>query len=83
MSNEGCVQHRSVQSRAQGAGDPFRSFQVADDIEDADLHDEDIGQQKRPRSDAGGSIVGLARYAPAVVHGCSPLTPAAGGLGTL
>ncbi|KAJ1618207.1 hypothetical protein T492DRAFT_892451 [Pavlovales sp. CCMP2436] len=29
-------------------GDPFRSFQAADDIEDADLHDEDIGQQKRP-----------------------------------
>eukprot|EP00302_Diacronema_sp_CCMP2436_P033050 CAMPEP_0179999858 /NCGR_PEP_ID=MMETSP0984-20121128/9497_1 /TAXON_ID=483367 /ORGANISM="non described non described, Strain CCMP 2436" /LENGTH=94 /DNA_ID=CAMNT_0021919753 /DNA_START=103 /DNA_END=384 /DNA_ORIENTATION=- len=48
MSNEGCVQHRGVQSRAQDAGDPFRSFQVADDIEDADLHDEDIGQQKRP-----------------------------------
>eukprot|EP00302_Diacronema_sp_CCMP2436_P018312 CAMPEP_0179857804 /NCGR_PEP_ID=MMETSP0982-20121206/11974_1 /TAXON_ID=483367 /ORGANISM="non described non described, Strain CCMP 2436" /LENGTH=46 /DNA_ID= /DNA_START= /DNA_END= /DNA_ORIENTATION= len=46
MSNEGCVQHRvrGVQSRAQGAGDPFRSFQVADSTEDADLHDEDIGQ---------------------------------------
>ncbi|KAJ1634838.1 hypothetical protein T492DRAFT_864520 [Pavlovales sp. CCMP2436] len=45
---EGCVQHRGVQSRAQSAGDPFRSFQAADDIEDADLHDEDIGPQKRP-----------------------------------
>ncbi|KAJ1630020.1 hypothetical protein T492DRAFT_872434 [Pavlovales sp. CCMP2436] len=30
----------------EDAGDPY-SFQVADDIEDADLHDEDIGQQKR------------------------------------
>ncbi|KAJ1622121.1 hypothetical protein T492DRAFT_885786 [Pavlovales sp. CCMP2436] len=30
-------------SGAQGAGDQF-SFQIADNIEDADLHDEDIGQ---------------------------------------
>ncbi|KAJ1623717.1 hypothetical protein T492DRAFT_912369 [Pavlovales sp. CCMP2436] len=38
MKGEGCVQHRGVQSRAQGAGDPFRNFQIADDIEDANLH---------------------------------------------
>ncbi|KAJ1622329.1 hypothetical protein T492DRAFT_885393 [Pavlovales sp. CCMP2436] len=50
----------------EDAGDPFRSFQVDDDIEDT-----------------CGSIALLARYALAVAHGCSPLTLAAGGLGTL